>query len=238
MLHLYGGQEFMDRAEDEIEILEQEGVDGYIVENYGAGMEEVRRVLGFLEEFEKFDSMYKGINILPNEFELAFALASVYKLDFIQLDYIAGIYEGRGNKKNIQLNYNHYNKFRNHFPHIKVLGGVHPKYYAPVPDSNLQEDINDAKERCDAIVVTGEGTGKETSIEKIKDFRNKIGRNFPLIIGAGLDTSNVYEQLAFADGAIVGSFLKQHGQAQFKMERERVREFMDKVNRLRADTLL
>ncbi|MEK6828606.1 MAG: BtpA/SgcQ family protein [Nanoarchaeota archaeon] len=238
MLHLYGGQKCMEQADDEIVIFEEEGVDGYIVENYGGGIEEVRGVLRLLNEFEKFETMYKGINILPNNFELAFALASVYKLNFIQLDYISGQYVGRSASDTKKIDSYNYEKFRDKFPEIKVLGGVHPKYYTPILGSKLESDIEDAMERCDAIVVTGEGTGKETPLDKIKKFRSIIGNNFPLIIGAGLTESNAEEQLQFANGAIVGSYFKQYGQAQFKVERERVKELMDKVNHHRANTLL
>jgi membrane complex biogenesis BtpA family protein len=239
MLHLFGGENVMDRTDDEITIFEEEGVDGYIIENYGGGMEEVRKVLSFIEEFDQYDTMYKGINILPNEFEVAYALAAAYKLDFIQLDYISGTYENpRRPSEKIHLNVPHFKKFRDRFPEIKILGGVHPKYYTPVEGSSLMIDLEDAQERCDAIVVTGAGTGKETPLDKIKDFKGFLGNSLPVIIGAGLDEFNVEEQLAHADGAIVGSYFKTNGQATGKVEKDRVRDFMAKVNKHRVKALL
>ena len=61
--------------------------------------------------------------------------------------------------------------------------------------------------RCDAIAVSQDETGQETSMEKIMEFRNTIG-DFPLIVGAGMTAENCAKQLTIADGAIVGSYFK------------------------------
>jgi len=239
MLHMYGRENATNIMDDELTIFEEEGVDGYIIENYGGGIEEVRKGLQMIHEFEKFDSMYKGINILPNNFELAYALAATYKLDFIQLDYIAGTYENnRYPKQPIKLDIDNFQRFRDRFPEIKVLGGVHPKYYEPVAGSNFMVDLEEAQYLCDAIVVTGAGTGKQTPLDKIKDFKKFSGNHLPVIIGAGLDEFNVEEQLVHADGGIIGSYLKTNGQATGKVEKNRVRDFMAKVNRHRVNTML
>ena len=84
---------------------------------------------------------------------------------------------------------------------------------------------------CEAIVTTGDGTGIKTPIEKLRDFRRLIG-SYPLVVGAGVDSKNAYEQLSVADGAIVGSFLK-NGDTQKPVDRGRVNELMSEVRRLR-----
>lgn len=202
MIHL-SGENKSDRADKEITIFEEEGVDGIILENYHGSIEDVKKVLSWRDEVNS-DLKY-GINILPNEYELAFAFADVYGLDFIQMDYVAGKYKYLdGPDKNAILDLQNYERFRKKYSHITVLGGVWPKYYIPLPGSVLKDDIEDGFERADAIVVTGEGTGKETPLDKIKEFKYIAGKR-PIIIGAGLDSSNVGEQLSFADGAIVGS---------------------------------
>lgn len=240
MLHLYGGMKAMEIFDEELEIFEKEGVDGYIIENYGGGLEEVRQALKMIEEFDEYDNMFKGINILPNDFERAYALAAAYNLDFIQLDYVAGVYKGRRSGEIISLDTETFKRLRDKFPDIKILGGVWPKYYEPIDNTNrgLMDAIDDAKELCDAIVVTGAGTGSETPVQKIEQFRGYVGRDFPLIVGAGLDEFNVEQQLAIANGGIVGSYLKTNGQATGKVEQDRVRDFMAKVNKYRVKALL
>ncbi len=43
--------------------------------------------------------------------------------------------------------------------------------------------------RCDAIAVTENATGQETSMEKIELFRKNLG-DFPLVIAAGVTLEN------------------------------------------------
>ncbi len=137
------------------------------------------------------------------------------------MDYISGRYE-----KNTYLDVDHYMSYRNKYPNVSVLGGVWPKYYRPVEGSDLKEDLTKAKMLCDAIVVTGSGTGMETPIDKIKTFR-EIVSDFPLIIGAGVTSDNI-ENLEVADGAIIGSYFK-NGNTTSKVDRELVKLFMNKL---------
>jgi predicted TIM-barrel enzyme len=89
-----------------------------------------------------------------------------------------------------------------------LLGGVRFKYQPVLSPRSVEEDLQVGMERCDAIVVTGKGTGLPTELDKIKYFREIIN-DFPLIVGAGLNLDNCIEQLSIADGGIVGSYLKE-----------------------------
>ena len=92
-----------------------------------------------------------------------------------------------------------------------------------------------AKARCDAVVTTGDATGIETPIDKL--FRYKeILRDFPLIVGAGVNPENAYEQLKVVDGAIVGSCFKPDGEIRAMVEIGLVRRLMDVVDEVRMDT--
>ena len=93
----------------------------------------------------------------------------------------------------------------------------------------MEEDLEIGKQHCDAIVVTGEGTGINTDIEKIKEFRSVLG-DFPLLVGAGMTADTVAEQLTYADGGIVGSFFKYNGDAYGYMDEDRVKQFMANTN--------
>jgi len=223
MIHCSGS---VNDAINEITILEEEGVDGIIVENYHGT---TREVIDVLKELKNHDfNIEVGINILPNEFIEALMMANTYGATFIQLDHVAGTY-----KNGTTLNVEEYNTMKSKYPDITVLGGVWPKYYTPVEGSDLVADISQGMERAEAIVVTGEGTGKETPLDKIKNFREILGNDFPLITGAGMNPSNVGEQVSHAEGAIVGSCLKPYKRTQELIRRELVREFMDEVTKIR-----
>ena len=224
MIHL-SGQHVVDRAKHELDIFQEEGLGGAIIENYIGGLDEVREVLKGID-WSNYPDLLLGINILPNDYRLALELSHDNKFDFIQLDNVAGTYVN-----NIPVDEEDYLMVRKKYPNIKVLGGVWPKYYQPVAESNLDDDLESAMFRCDAVVVTGKGTGKETPLDKIVSFRTKI-KKFPLIVGAGLTADNVQEQLRIADGAIVGSCFKPYGRINEPVNRQYVKEFMEKAKDL------
>ena len=225
MIHLAGISP-VKRALDEISLFEQEGLDGVIVENYHS--RKIEDVIDTLEQTKKLNlKLSIGINVLPNDFEMAFTLAHEYKADFIQLDHVAGVY-GTDTK----LNFPEYDAFRHEYPKVLVLGGVWPKYYEPRAGSNLEKDLQEGMERADAIVVTGAGTGQETPLEKIQQFRFVLGSH-PLIIGAGLTPKNAHQQLSIADGAIVGSYFKKDNCTKNEVDRIRVKDFMAVVQEVR-----
>jgi len=210
MIHLAGEslEEKTKRALNELEIYQEEGVNGAIIEDYHANGSEL---IDSLKEISKKEWNIKlGINYLKNPGSV-FALAQDYGASFIQLDSVQGL----GFR---------YAEQKARFPNLVVLGGVRFKYQ-PSTGRTLEEDVEQGRYRCDAIVTTGEGTGIETPFEKLKQFKELLG-GFPLIIGAGVNLSNVYEQLKVADGAIVGSYFKPDGDTQLSVDRDRVRDLM------------
>tara|TARA_Y100000034_G_C6886703_1_gene407203 strand:+ start:601 stop:1338 length:738 start_codon:yes stop_codon:yes gene_type:complete len=226
MIHL-AGEDPIKQALEELTIFEEEGVDGAIIENYCGT---IKNVNDTIKEISKRSfKVTIGINILPNEFHLSLPLAREYGADFVQLDFVSGRYEGVKD-----FNFNKYRDIKSNYSDIVVLGGVHPKYYTPIEGSDLKDDLEIGVQRAEAIVVTGEGTGMKTPLDKIKEFRNTIG-DYPLIVGAGLTTETVYEQLSIADGAIVGTSLKIDDNTINPINRQKVRNFMNEVKRLRKD---
>jgi len=219
MIHLAGNSdaEITGRALEELTIYESEGVDGAIIEDYHGHPKDVTKVL---EESSTGFKIIRGVNVLTNPYK-AFELASACGAGFVQFDSVQ--------KKHLYLA--KYNTMRERFPDIAVLGGVRFKYTHSTGNS-LEEDINDGKSRCEAIVTTGEGTGIETPIQKLKYFRKYLG-NFPLIVGAGVTLENAYEQLSITDGAIIGSYFKPKKDTHAKVDRELVKEFMDRVRNIR-----
>lgn len=201
MLHLLGDndEEVLERAKREISIYYEQGVDAVIVENYFGTYHHMVMVLEYLQQNYK-DHIY-GVNCLDQD-TMNFELAIKYDAAFVQLDSVAGHLEERND-----ITFAAFMKlYRSRFSGY-VLGGVRFKYQPYLSGRSLEEDLKIGMTRCDAIVVTQDATGQETSMEKIKEFRNIIG-DFPLIIGAGMTPDNCAKQLAIGDAAIVGSFFK------------------------------
>ncbi|MFH1174950.1 MAG: BtpA/SgcQ family protein [archaeon] len=227
MIHL--ADDSVKRALEEAHIYAEEGLTGIIVENYHGTLQGVVKTMQKLERLKL--PLQLGVNILPNEFSNAFAIAAKYKGSFIQLDHVAGTYmQGR-------LDHKEYQRHRELYPEILVLGGVWPKYYRPVRGSSLERDVQEGMLRADALVITGSGTGKETPLEKIRRFRTITGE-YPLFVGAGITPENAYQQLMVADGAIVGSAFKEKGITMNVVNKEYVRAVMSVVAAVRKEKAL
>lgn len=115
-----------------------------------------------------------------------------------------------------------------------LLGGVRFKYQPVRSGRSVAEDVLLGKERCDGIVVTGEGTGLATPIDKVMEFRSVAG-DFPLIIGAGVTLKSLRTDLPHCDGFIVGSWFKENHSAEGEVSEAYVREFMKEYRRIREE---
>jgi predicted TIM-barrel enzyme len=219
MIHLAGNsrKERIQRALEELAIYEKEGVNGAIIEDYHGPAEDIWKTL---EKAQKYDyKIILGINNLRNPYSNFYAIKLGVK--FVQFDSVQS--------DNIDVPC--YEKLRNENPELIFLGGVRFKYMSPSKNS-LEKDLQDGILRCDAIVTTGEGTGIETPIEKLRIFKNYL-KEFPLIVGAGLNITNVYEQMKIVDGAIVGSSFKPNKDTSLPVDRYLVKDLMNIVKEIR-----
>ena len=227
VLHLKGetALEKLERAKAETEIYYSGGVDAVLVEDYFGSMNDAEQVLQHLQETHR--GRVYGVNILDN-FHRSYELAVQYGARFMQVDSVAGHLtpELDGAFAAMVKGYRALGK-------VLVLGGVRFKYQPVLSGRSLEDDLRLGMERCDAIVVTGEGTGIETQLEKIQQFRSVMG-DFPLIVGAGMALENCAEQLALTDGAIVGSFFKDSYRDTGDVKTQHVRWLMGAVRNLRS----
>jgi len=231
MLHLSGDTpaERLEIARRELDILRNGGVDAVVVENYFGDKTDVRNVLEWLEG--KHADLVVGVNVL-HDHHLAFELARQFRVDFIQMDSVAGHLAPEADAE-----------FAAELAGLRagvdslLLGGVRFKYQPVNSGRTEREDLLLGMERCDAFVITGEATGQETDVEKVKRFRSVVGGSFPLVIGAGLTASNVDDQLRDADGAIVGSYLKDTHVDTGLIVAEHVEKLMREVRRMRGSVL-
>lgn len=206
MIHLKGDteEEKFARAKEEIDMIIGGGFDAVIIEDYYADEDMVEKVLHYI--YKHRPNIGYGINVLK-DYKISFELANKYDAKFIQIDSVAG-------HLTVEDDLLYGKSLEEHRAKTKalVLGGVRFKYQPVLSGRTVEEDLKMGMDRCDAIVVTGEGTGMDTDLEKIKTFRQIMGDDFPLIIGAGLTPDNCVDKLTIADGGIVGSYLKDNHQ--------------------------
>ena len=221
MLHFAGDnhQQRVDRAIDEMHLYAEEGVDGVIFENYHGEIGDIEVALDKTRHEEL--PLIQGINLLGSA-EYSYTLANWHNLSFIQFDNIL----------NSGLLRDHYATLRRTLSRISTFGGVRFKYQ-PETGRTLEADIREGMSLYDVIVTTGNATGQETSIKKLREFRQHL-QNFPFVVGAGVTLENVTEQLKYTDGAIVGSYFKINWETLNPVDRSRVRDFMQAVKEART----
>lgn len=226
MLHLKSDAEknALERTKAELDIYLSEGVDAVIVEDYFGDYDDMVDALEYIQTL-RCDMVF-GVNCL-NFDALGFELARNYHAQFIQLDSVVGHVKPR-DERSLQVFLDHE---RSRYDGA-VLGGVRFKYQPMLSEHSLAEDLTCAKERCDAVAVTQDATGQETSLEKISEFRQHLGA-FPLIVAAGVTPENLTQSLKIADGAVVGSYFKHNYQDAGEVDREHVHTLMQAVNELR-----
>lgn len=82
----------------------------------------------------------------------------------------------------------------------------------------------------DGVVLTGKATGEATSLKEMQCVKDSV--NIPVLIGSGVDDSNM-EQYLGANAMIIGSYFKDEGQWSNPVSFDRVHSFMSKMERMR-----
>jgi len=85
--------------------------------------------------------------------------------------------------------------------------------------------------RPDALCVSGLISGVEPNVQTLRQVKEAVP-DTAVFANTGVRLSNVTEQLAVADGAVVGTSFKKDGYIWNPIDSERVRQFMDAVRRL------
>lgn len=227
MIHLKGDsdEEVHERAKKEIAIFVENEIDGIIMEDYFGNYYQLEKAIAYIKELNL--DIPIGVNCL-NVDAMGFELAIKYDLDFIQVDSVVGHVQPRDEASIHEF----FNLYRSRTK-AALIGGVRFKYQPVLSTNTVEKDLKIAQTRCDAIAVTENVTGQETSMEKIQAFRNELS-NFPLVVAAGVTCDNVKEQLSICDAAIVGSYFKDTRKDTGDLSATHIREFMDVVKELRG----
>lgn len=198
--------------------LEKSGMDAIIIENMGDN------VFGINLDIEQSCALAAisavvaqnvnipiGIDAAMNDYKTALSVAKAIGADFVRIPVFVDTVEFFGGI--IQPCAREAMKFRKNLgaENVKILADIQVKHTHMVLTHVSIEDSARAAEACgaDGIIVTGTHIGVETPIDIIK--RVKKVTNIPVIAGSGVKTGNIKEQLSIADGAIVGSSLKEGG---------------------------
>ncbi|MBM3125461.1 MAG: BtpA/SgcQ family protein [Chloroflexi bacterium] len=87
--------------------------------------------------------------------------------------------------------------------------------------------------RPDALCVSGLIAGAETSTQTLRQVKDAVPET-PVFANTGVRIENVAEQLAIADGAVIGTSFKRNGAIWNPVDSARVKTLMDKVKAIRS----
>lgn len=234
----------IQHAVEEARAYAEGGMDGIIVENSwdlpflrpeDVCHETVAAISVVADRVREAVPLPVGINVLANAGEAAIAVAKASGASFIRVNQWVNAYvsnEGfvQGNSARI-LRYRAALQARD----IAIFADVHVKHgaHAIVADRSVEEQARDVEFfDADVTIATGNHTGDATPANEIENIRK--GTYLPVLIGSGLSVENAGNLLARADGAIVGTSLKENGEWWGRVSVERVRALVRLVGRLRS----
>lgn len=208
----------IDQAVQDAKTLKDAGVDGVIIENMGdtpfgeklnvAQTTALSVIAGIISR--EID-LPVGIDAAFNDYEASISLAKIIGGMFVRIPVFVDTVEFYGGlMKPVARDCMYYRKSLQ-AENIQILADIQVKYTNMLIKNIPIEQSAITAQSCgaDAIIVTGTHTGSETPIELIRRAKNVV--NIPVIVGSGATHINIADQLSIADGAIIGSGLKEGG---------------------------
>lgn len=234
--------EVYDQALAELEIFKKYKVDGIIVENFRdrpfyphrVPAETVASLAVVGREIVKnAGNIPVGVNVLRNDGESAIAIANAIEAQFVRINvHMNAVVSEQG----IIEGLSHLTvRLRAHLrSNVLICADVRVKHATPLADRGLSVETRDLTERglADALIVSGELTGAETSADDVDIVKRNTNR--PVLIGSGTTPNNLSKFFERADGFIVGSYFKRDGYGNNVVDSERVAMFCNRLESLRS----
>jgi uncharacterized protein len=241
----YAGGRIDDRlaaALEEADVLAGQGVDVLMVQNLGdlpvasqATSAQVAWMTRVTAEIRSRFDLPVGLNLLENDAEAMFAIASAAAADFVRIKVYVGAMMTPFGMETAQAHVAIRARNACDAGNIAIFADVHDRTGNPVASGGFAEDLDFAVRLggADGLVLTGK-TYQET-LEFAAIARKQLGA-FPIVIGGGVNADNFAEIAGVADGAIVSSSLKDSASAFGKFDPAKVKIFMEEANRVRSRT--
>ena len=116
---------------------------------------------------------------------------------------------------------------------VRMFFNIVPEFASPLGGRSPAERALSAQvsSLADVLLVSGHMAGAEADLETLREV--KKASNVPVLVNTGVNEGNLERYLEVADGAIVGTSLKQGGYTWGPVDPERAKRFMEKARSLR-----
>ncbi len=240
---LYDGgvQKVYDQALSELEVFKKHSLDSVIVENFRdmpyfpgrVPAETIAAMAAVSREIVRAAGMPVGINVLRSDGEAAMAVAAASGAHYIRVNvHMGAVVADQGI---VQGSSQYSVRLRSALKSkALIFADVGVKHAAPLAGRSLDIETRDLAERglADAVIVTGDRTGVETSLADIEAVRGAT--TLPILVGSGATPENVDRVLPKVDGLIAGSYFKKDGAGHNFVEPARVERFARRFAELRG----
>ena len=222
----------LEQAEREAAALAEGGANGIIVENFGDAPFRIGRV-----EPETVAAMTRavdlvcrttplpvGVNMLRTDALSALAVALAGGARFIRVNVHYGTMAADEGLVTGEASETLRRRRLMDAEHIAILADVMVKHAVPLgePDLGLIARETAYRGLADGLIVTGPVTGQPAVTDDVTTVRLAVPDRL-LLVGSGVDAENAASFLPHADGAIVGTSLKQDGVITNPIDLERVK---------------
>lgn len=212
--------------------LAKAGVDGLIVENFGDEPYQVGEpepvqlavMAAVLRDVRREVSIPVGLNVQFNAWRAELAAAHACGAEFIRVEvFVDTVVCAQGIVHPCSAELTRLRKALG--SKVQIWADIQTKYTTNLVEQPLTQSALDAQNAgADALIVTGGATGQETPLDAVAQVKQKV--DLPVLVGSGTTIQNVAQSLAAADGAIVGSALKDGGSAWNRVSPQRTLAFM------------
>jgi membrane complex biogenesis BtpA family protein len=213
-------QAILDRAVTDAQAIATGGMDGCLVENSGdvpfsgdpVGPETVAAMTSIIAEIRRTVAIPCGVNVLKNDPRAALAIAHATGARFVRITVHAGVVvAGQGIIQGDAFGTLRYRRTIG-AEGVALWVDFMTQHGGPLVAGDPAQEAKDLvhRELADALVVSGRGTGEAADLELLKTVRKAVSGT-PMLVGSGATRDTIKALFEIADGAIVGTAVKQDG---------------------------
>jgi membrane complex biogenesis BtpA family protein len=228
------------RARDELAALQEGGVDAVMISNefslpYLTKTEPITAITMARIVAELLPDMRipYGVNVLWDgraSIDLAVATGAAFVREIF-----TGVYASDFGLWNTNVGEVARHRHRIGADDVKLFFNIVPESAQYLADRDLQAITKTTVFATlpDAICVSGPTAGAPTDSQSVRTVKESAG-NVPVFVNTGVTADNVAQHLEIADGAIVGTYFKEHGIFENRADRNRVEALMAAVKACRT----
>ena len=239
--HKLESSQIIDEALKEARIYKKGGIDAIMIENMhdipyikGGVGHEVSSLMCLIAYLIKQETKLPvGIQLLAGANKEAMAVTKSSSIDFIRAE--GFVFAHTADEGFIEAQAGDLLRYRKQIDadSVAIFTDIKKKHssHAITQDVSLLDTAKAARFfLSDGVIITGSHTGEAASVDELKELKRFL--DFPILLGSGITQDNVASYFPICDAMIVGSYFKEDGYWENKLNYERIAKFMECVGAL------